>query len=208
MKSDSGLLARLRAIGHPLSTPPVGRPWNQSEIDDLVGTQDALCPAAVLVPIVARSSGASLILTRRTDSLRHHAGQISFPGGRIEPGDASPLAAALREAQEEIGLDPAQTDALGYLDPLATITGFRVVPVLGILEEEPRLHPDPSEVAEMFEVPLDFVLDPANLQEHAREFRGRVRHYHVIQWQHYDIWGATASMIANLAAHLRGELGR
>ncbi len=206
MNADSALLAQLRRIGHPLCSPPSGEAWNQHEVDDLVGPREALCSAAVLLPIVMRSSGAGLILTRRTEGLRHHGGQISFPGGRIEPGDASPLAAALREAHEEIGLDPDLTEALGYLDPLATITGFRVVPVLGILHDAPQLRVDPSEVAEAFEVPLDFVLDPANLQEHAREYRGRMRHYHVIQWQHYDIWGATASMIANLGRRLRGEI--
>ncbi len=206
MNADSQLLAQLRRIGHPLCSPPAGEAWNQHELDDLVGPQEALCSAAVLLPIVMRNAGPGLILTRRTEGLRHHGGQISFPGGRIEPGDASPLAAALREAHEEIGLDPDLTEALGYLDPLATITGFRVVPVLGILHDVPQLRVDPSEVAEAFEVPLDFVLDPANLQEHAREFRGRMRHYHVIQWQHYDIWGATASMIANLGRRLRGEI--
>ena len=206
MSADSALLARLREIGHPLSNPPCGVAWNQRELDDLFGPQSPLCGAAVLVPIVMRDSGASLILTRRTEGLRHHGGQISFPGGRIEPSDASPLAAALREAHEEIGLEPGLTEAIGYLDPLATITGFKVVPVLGILHDVPQLRTDPSEVAEAFEVPLAFVLDPANLQEHAREYRGRLRHYHVIQWQHYDIWGATASMIANLGRRLRGEI--
>ncbi len=206
MSVDSELPARLRQVSHPLSSPPCGDAWNQRELDDLFGPQSPLCGAAVLLPIVLRDSGASLILTRRTEGLRHHGGQISFPGGRIEPSDASPLAAALREAHEEIGLEPGLIEAVGYLDPLATITGFKVVPVLGILHDVPQLRTDPSEVAEAFEVPLAFVLDPANLQEHAREFRGRLRHYHVIQWQHYDIWGATASMIANLGRRLRGEI--
>jgi 8-oxo-dGTP pyrophosphatase MutT (NUDIX family) len=204
MNAAVTLLDQLRHAGHPLHAPPGGAPWNQAEIDDLVGPQGGLREAAVLVPVVRRAGEARLILTRRTDSLRHHAGQISFPGGRIE-ADETPLRAALREAEEEIGLPPSATEALGYLDPLATITGFRVVPVLGLVHGEPALRPDPGEVAETFEVPLDFVLDPGNLEEHAREFRGRVRHYHLIRWQHYDIWGATASMIANLARRLRGE---
>jgi 8-oxo-dGTP pyrophosphatase MutT (NUDIX family) len=204
MSAAMALLDQLRLAGHPLHQPPGGTPWNQAEIDDLVGPQEGLREAAVLVPVVRRDGEPRLILTRRNDSLRHHAGQISFPGGRIE-ADESPLRAALREAEEEIGLPPDATEALGYLDPLATITGFRVVPVLGLVHGEPILRPDPGEVAETFEVPLAFVLDPANLEEHAREFRGRVRHYHVIRWRHYDIWGATASMIANLARRLRGE---
>jgi 8-oxo-dGTP pyrophosphatase MutT (NUDIX family) len=203
MNPDASLLERLRSAGHPLREPPSGEPWNHAELDGLLDCTDALCAAAVLVPVVMRATGASLILTRRNDTLRHHAGQISFPGGRIEPDDASPAHAALREAHEEIGLAPARTEALGYLDPLATITGFRVLPVLGLVQGEPALTLDPSEVAEAFEVPLSFVLDPANLEEHAREFRGRMRRYHVIRWQHYDIWGATASMIANLAQRLR-----
>ena len=205
MSPAAPLLERLRLAGHPLHAPPCGTPWNQAEVDDLVGPQEALREAAVLVPVVLRAAGPSLILTRRTDSLRHHAGQISFPGGRIEAADESPLHAALREAEEEIGLPRAATEALGYLDPLATITGFRVVPVLGLVHGDPPLRPDPGEVAEAFEVPLDFVLDPGNLEEHAREFRGRVRHYHMIRWRQYDIWGATASMIANLSRRLRGE---
>jgi 8-oxo-dGTP pyrophosphatase MutT (NUDIX family) len=205
MSPGAPLLERLRLAGHPLHAPPCGTPWNQAEVDDLVGPQGGLCEAAVLVPVVLRADGPALILTRRTDSLRHHAGQISFPGGRIEAADPSPLHAALREAEEEIGLPRTATEALGYLDPLATITGFRVVPVLGLVHGEPALRLDPGEVAEAFEVPLAFVLDPGNLEEHAREFRGRVRRYHVIRWRHYDIWGATASMIANLSRRLRGE---
>lgn len=199
------LLQRLRSGSHPLHQPPLGEPWNQLQLDDLLGPAQDLRQAAVLLPIVLRSGGASVILTRRTDSLRHHAGQISFPGGGIEPGDASPLAAALREAQEEIGLDPGSAEPLGYLDPFATITGFRVIPVVAAFHHPPQLKLDPSEVAEAFEVPLDFLLDPANLQERARDFRGRMRNYHVIRWQHYDIWGATASMIANLCQRLRFE---
>lgn len=203
MTPDAVLVDRLRSAGHSLREAPAGDPWNCAELDGLLDQDQALRAAAVLVPVVVRPAGVSLILTRRNDSLRHHAGQISFPGGRIEPEDASPVHAALREAQEEIGLAPARTEALGYLDPLATITGFRVLPVLGLVHGEPDLVLDPSEVAEAFEVPLSFVLDPANLEEHAREFRGRLRRYHVIRWQHYDIWGATASMIANLAHRLR-----
>jgi 8-oxo-dGTP pyrophosphatase MutT (NUDIX family) len=203
MNPDAALLDRLRLAGHPLREPPVGDPWNRAELDGLLDASESLCAAAVLVPVVVRPTGASLILTRRNGSLRHHAGQISFPGGRIEPDDASPVHAALREAHEEIGLAPAHTEALGYLDPLGTITGFCVLPVLGLVRGEPALTLDPSEVAEAFEVPLAFALDPANLEEHAREFRGRLRRYHVIRWQHYDIWGATASMIANLAHRLR-----
>jgi 8-oxo-dGTP pyrophosphatase MutT (NUDIX family) len=205
MTDRDPLFDRLRRIGHPLDAPPRGAPWNEAELAGLVGPPQDLCEAAVLVPVVDRGGSPHLLLTRRTDGLRHHAGQISFPGGRIETADGGPLQAALREAEEEIGLPRDATEAVGYLDPLATITGFRVVPVLGLVRGDPPLRPDPGEVAEAFEVPLAFALDPANLAEHQREFRGRMRRYHAIHWRHYEIWGATASMIANLSRRLREE---
>lgn len=205
MSAAMALLEQLRLAGHPLHEPPCGTPWNQAEIDDLVGPQEGLREAAVLVPVVRRDGETRLILTRRNDSLRHHAGQISFPGGRIE-ADESPLHAALREAEEEIGLPPDATEALGYLDPLATITGFRVVPVLGLVHGEPILRPDPGEVAETFEVPLDFVLDPANHARHSTFWKGAERNYIEILWGQRRIWGVTAGIIANLSRRLEGVL--
>lgn len=165
-------------------------------------SEATLRDAAVLLPLVRRGDELNLLLTRRTEHLSHHAGQISFPGGRIEASDPDPLAAALRESEEEIGLPRHAVEALGYLDPLATITGFRVVPVLGFVAEPPPLRLDPNEVAQVFEVPLGFVLDRAHQERRAREFRGRVRHYHVIEYGEHHIWGATASMIVNLADRL------
>src|SRR5688572_16593724 len=159
-------------------------------------------PAAVLVPVVLRPRGATLVLTRRNEGLTHHAGQVSFPGGRIEADDDGVVAAALREAQEEIGLDPARVEVMGYLDRYATITGFDVTPVLGLVHPDAGFVRDTREVAEIFEVPLAFLLDPANRELHTREFRGRVRSFHVFHFGAHEIWGATAAMIVNLAERL------
>lgn len=193
------LRLRLAAATHTLASPPTDVPWNVAELADLLPPLEALRPAAVLVPIVMRDDEARVVLTRRTAGLTHHAGQISFPGGRIERDDASPLAAALRESEEEIGLEPRLTEALGYLDPFVTITAFRVTPVVGLVARAAAFRPDPREVDEIFEAPLDFFLDPAHCEERAREFQGRVRHYHVYRWGDREIWGATASMLLNLA---------
>lgn len=201
LSADQRTLARLRAASHPLGCTPCVRPWNLDELVDLT-PETTLCDAAVLVPLVRRGSDLHLLLTRRTEHLTHHAGQISFPGGRMEPFDADPLAAALRESEEEIGLPAPAVEALGYLDPLATITGFRVLPVVGVIAELPPLRLDPNEVAAVFEVPLEWVLERAHQERRAREFRGRVRHYHVIEYGEHHIWGATASMIVNLADRL------
>ena len=197
--SLTALRRRLEKATHPLESPPTGRGWNERDHADLLAELGELRAAAVLVPIVARPAGPRVILTRRTERLRLHAGQISFPGGRLEPDDLSPLEAALRETWEEIGLPATCVDPVGYLDPYATITGFRVSPVVGIVEPGFTLKLDPNEVDEAFEVPLDFLLDPANCETRSREFRGRVRQYHVYPWQGRDIWGATASMLNNLS---------
>lgn len=201
LSADPAALARLRAAARPLGPAPSVRPWNLDELADLM-PEATLRDAAVLLPLVRRGRELNLLLTRRTEHLTHHAGQISFPGGRIEAWDPDPLAAALRESEEEIGLPRPAVEALGYLDPLATITGFRVVPVVGVVSELPPLRLDPNEVAAVFEVPLGFVLDRAHQERRAREFRGRVRHYHVIEYGEHHIWGATASMIVNLADRL------
>ena len=160
-------------------------------------------PAAVLVGLVDRSAGPALLLTQRTEHLRDHAGQICFPGGRMEAGDESAAAAALREAEEEIGLDPARVSILGKLPSYQTVTGFRIHPVVGWISPPFELRPDPFEVAEAFEVPLHFVLDPEN--HHRQSYRrGPVtRGYYVLPYQGRFIWGATAGILVNLARVLR-----
>ncbi len=163
-----------------------------------------LVPAAVLVPIVDRADGLTLLLTRRTDHLDKHAGQISFPGGRVEPGDATPDEAALRETQEEIGLAADRLQVLGCLDRYITRTGFSVTPLVGIVSPPMQLDPDPFEVAEIFEVPLDFVLDTSNHRRYRRRLAGREYEFYAIPWEGYFIWGATAGMLVNLCEFLSG----
>ena len=194
--------ARLGCALHEVGSPPRGEPWNCPDLADLLPPPAELMPAAVLVPVVLRPQGASVVLTRRNEGLTHHAGQVSFPGGRIESGDGGAVDAALREAQEEIGLDPGLVEIMGFLDRYATITGFGVTPVLGLVAPEASFVRDPGEVAEIFEVPLAFLLDPANRELHTREFLGRVRSFHVFRFGTHEIWGATAAMIVNLAERL------
>ena len=156
--------------------------------------------AAVLVAITDRDR-PGLILTQRHDDLRTHAGQVAFPGGRIDPGEDAPMA-ALREAHEELGLDPALVRLLGEADPYCTVTGYWVTPIIGVVPPDLQLVPNPSEVADWFEAPLDFVLDPINQQRMTAEYRGRTRHYYRIDWQDRQIWGATAAMLVNLTRRI------
>lgn len=160
-------------------------------------------PAAVLVPLVQRPDGLQVMLTRRTDHLHHHAGQISFPGGRQEDSDDGPIGCALRETVEETGLDARHVTVLGTLDEYVTVTGFRVIPVVGLVQPPFTLAPDPFEVAEVFEVPLAFVMNPQNHQKVARTVNGRPRPYYAIPYETYYIWGATAGMLMNLYNVLR-----
>jgi 8-oxo-dGTP pyrophosphatase MutT (NUDIX family) len=164
-----------------------------------------LVAAAVLVPLVAHPTGLTVLFTLRTSHLSAHAGQISFPGGRIDPGDHDERAAALREAEEEVGLAPAQIRLLGRLDTYVTRTGFSVEPVVGLLTPPLTLKPDPHEVAEVFEAPLDFLIDPANRRRDSRIYDGGERFYWAIPWEGHYVWGATAGMLVNLADVLRGS---
>jgi 8-oxo-dGTP pyrophosphatase MutT (NUDIX family) len=198
--ADTCLIERLRgSLAQPV--PPL-----------LAGDQDfgtygttpktTLVPAAVLVPLVRRPE-PGLLLTTRTTTLRNHAGQVAFPGGRIDAGDEGPIGAALREAEEEIGLDPGAVEILGMGDRYQTGTGYAVQPVVGAIHPGADYRPNPHEVADLFEVPLDYALDPRNHLLREAEWKGRLRRFYVIEWQDRMIWGATAGMLVNLAARLR-----
>lgn len=169
---------------------------------DLLEAQPSGVPAAVLVAITDRPQ-PGVILTVRREHLRTHAGQVAFPGGRIDAGEDA-VAAALREAQEEIALDPRAVSVLGTGDTYCTVTNYRVTPVIGIIPPGLPLEPHEHEVADWFEAPLDFITDPANQQRRSALFRGRERHYYEIEWEGRKIWGATAAMIVNLSRRLSG----
>jgi 8-oxo-dGTP pyrophosphatase MutT (NUDIX family) len=160
-------------------------------------------PAAVLVGVVERPAGPCVLLTQRTDHLKDHAGQISFPGGRVERVDCSIEATALREAEEEIGLDPAKVEVLGELAPYDTITGFRIHPVVGWIVPPFDLRPDGFEVADVFEVPLHFVINPANHRRQSYRRGALTRAYYVLPYQGRFIWGATAGILVNFSGLLQ-----
>ncbi len=154
--------------------------------------------AAVLVPVITHAGGLTVLFTRRTAHLKHHSGQVSFPGGRAEPDDAGPEATALRETEEELGLARARVEVLARLAEYFKGAGFRVTPVIGLVPPPLELLPDAREVDEVFEVPLAFLLDPRNHRREARELRGTQVAYYVIEHEGRVIWGATAGMIVNL----------
>jgi 8-oxo-dGTP pyrophosphatase MutT (NUDIX family) len=159
-------------------------------------------PAAVLCGLVERAGRLHVVLTRRAAHLNQHAGQVAFPGGKVDVRDPSPLAAALREAEEEISLIPAQVEVLGALDQYQTSTGFRITPFVGLIDPRWRPVPDPNEVEEVFEPPLDFLMDPANRLRHHHDRWGVRRHYYAVPWGDYYIWGATAGMLKGLSDRL------
>jgi 8-oxo-dGTP pyrophosphatase MutT (NUDIX family) len=166
-----------------------------------------LVPAAVLVPVVTHPV-PTVLLTLRTAHLRDHAGQVSFPGGRVDADDGSAEHTALREAAEEIGLAPAAVEIIGYLPEYRTVTGFRITPVVGLVAPGQAFTCDPFEVSELFEVPLSFVLDPQNHRQHQIHYRGRLREYTAVTFGDYLIWGATAGMLCSLADLLNAPAGR
>jgi 8-oxo-dGTP pyrophosphatase MutT (NUDIX family) len=171
------------------------------EGDVMEGAGGDLTPAAVLVAVVDHAS-PTVILTERPKTMRKHPGQISFPGGRIDPEDDGPVAAALREAEEEIALPRDSVDVIGAADVYRTVTGFEVTPIVGVVPPGLALEPQPGEVADMFEAPLHFLLDPRHQVVRTAVWQGRERSYYEIEWESRRIWGATAAMIVNLSRRL------
>jgi len=208
LTSDPALMdvPRIQLALHPLHAVPLSRGWNHRELIGLLPGNAPAAEAAVLLGLVPRGTGLQVVLTRRNDGLRNHAGQVSFPGGRIEADDADAVAAAVRETVEEIGVHADQIVPLGYLDPLLTVTGFRVLPVVAVIAEDYVAIPDPSEVAAVFEVSLQFLLSPGSLQSVELGFGGRLRRVHEFRpYRHAPdqrIWGATASMLLNFRDRL------
>ncbi|MEP6898481.1 MAG: CoA pyrophosphatase [Rhodanobacter sp.] len=186
------LISSLRS----LSSPPTAPGWNHADMTELLGTTQRQ-PAAVLVGL-REALQPRLVLTVRTDHLQAHAGQVAFPGGRSDPDDGNAVTTALRESEEEIGLDRTLVTPLGFLDCFETISGYCITPVVARIAAGAQLRPAPNEVAEVFEVPLAFFLEPANLRRYTMEFRGRQRA--MVEFVHggHRIWGATASMLFNL----------
>jgi 8-oxo-dGTP pyrophosphatase MutT (NUDIX family) len=200
---------RLQAAGSPgRRRSPVGpgearpgdlRPRGDHDLNpDLYDPGLGLTEAEVLVPIVTREAGLTVLLTRRTDHLNDHAGQISFPGGRVDPGDADAGAAALRETEEEVGLPRDRVRLVGRLDTYVTRTGFQVAPHVGLVTPPFPMTLESFEVAEAFEVPLGFFLDPANRRIDSRVYQGKTRHFFAFPYGDYYVWGATAGMLVNL----------
>jgi 8-oxo-dGTP pyrophosphatase MutT (NUDIX family) len=171
------------------------------EIRDLI-VKDGLREAAVLIPVVDHSGEATVILTKRTEKLRNHSGQIAFPGGRVDPTDASPEDTALRETEEEIGLDRGFVDVIGRLPDYVSGSGFRVAPVLGIVRPGFLLTVNEDEVDDVFEVPLRFVMDAANHGRESREWQGRTRYFYTMPYGDRYIWGLTAGIIRMLYERL------
>jgi len=172
------------------------------EIENKSPEENPLIPAAVLVPLVKRNDEYNVILTQRSADLSKHAGQISFPGGRIESEDKTPTLAALRETEEEIGLKPDYVEVIGHLDIYEVRTGFVVFPIIGLVREGFQIKVDPNEVADVFEVPLSYILNPRNHHRQGRVFFGKMRYFYVLPFQGRYIWGATAGMLVNLCETL------
>lgn len=197
--SASDTLARLRAA---LAAP--SGPSSDYDLNANHGPPAGrvLRDAGVLVGVSEGTAGPTLLLTKRASHLKHHPGQIAFPGGKVDPGDDGPVGAALREAREEVGLPPALVEVLGTLPPHETVTGFRVTPVLGWIRDAFEDIPEAGEVDEVFRVPLAHVADPDRYSVQSRRWRGQWRHYYAVPWGPYYIWGATARMLRALADRL------
>lgn len=201
MRTDWMILSRAL---WPLEREPDHAPWNREPIEDILPAR--LRPAAVLVGLVEREDGLRMLFTRRTDQLRHHAGEVSFPGGAMEVADAGRIATAVRETGEEIGIPDSAIEPVGFLDPMATVTGFHVLPVVARLDAGYQPILDPGEVAEVFELPLNFLLESDTLFHQSMPWRGRIRQFAELRtWpgaRHPRVWGATAMIVENLRKRL------
>lgn len=194
-----GVLVDPRQRGEPGDGPLAGR----SDFDlnpelAKLGGADQHQFAAVLVPIIERENEARVLFTQRAEHLNSHAGQISFPGGKMDPHDANISETALREAREEIGLDPRYVDTIGFLDDYTTSTGYHISPLVAVIREGYSIVPDNNEVADIFDVPLSFLMDASNHKLHTRQWRGLKRHFYAMSYEERFIWGATAGMLRNL----------
>jgi 8-oxo-dGTP pyrophosphatase MutT (NUDIX family) len=201
---------RERASRFLLSTPPGVYGRSDDDLNrelKLEPLSDKAKAAAVLVPIIAREPEVTVLLTLRTAYLKSHAGQVAFPGGRIDKGDESEVAAALREAKEETGLAPELVEPLGFLDGYLTRTHYRIVPVVGLVKPGFELRPQANEVEAVFEVPLRFLMSPENHKIHSREWQGTIRHFYAMPFGDRYIWGATAGMLKSLYDRLYGKSG-
>lgn len=195
---NTTVLNHLPAVLAPVHAPPQDVPWNLDELADLIDAE-VLTTAVVLIGLVPRDGLWHVLLTRRRADLKHHGGQVAFPGGRVDPVDASPFAAVLRETAEEVGIAAHHIHPLGWHLPYATITGFKVLPLVARLDPGFTLELSEYEVDAAFEAPLNLFLDPAARHLESRLFRGRQRQTHVFDFQGFRIWGATAAMLVRLA---------
>jgi len=190
-----GERSRLLSSGMPVSKPPLGSDFS---LNGVIPTPTSFRPAAVLVPLVRREPGITVLLTQRTEDMPSHAGQIAFPGGRKQQEDADARATALRETEEEVGLSRTFVQVIGAVDPYRTGTGYEITPVVGIVTPGFTIHADPREVADVFEVPLAHFLDEKNHRIDSRVWQGRERRYYAMPYGERYVWGATAGMIKNL----------
>lgn len=201
--------AELIALLEQRLAPPealVGRPpYSDFDLSDERPAQPSLRDASVLVPLVTRQAGLSVLLTRRSVDMPTHSGQIAFPGGRRQAEDVDAIATALREAREEVGLDPSHVRVLGASDPYETVTQFRVTPIVGLVSHQADFVADPREVDAIFEIPFAFFMNPANHQRHSRDYNGQTRYYYAMPYGDHYVWGATAGMLRALYLRLFGE---
>ena len=193
---------RARVFDNRQLAPRSDYDLNPELMAELDGAQPR--PAAVLVPIIARPEGLTVLLTQRPETMPTHAGQIAFPGGKMDKSDATPVDTALREAEEEVGLHRRHIDVLGFLDSYQTGTSFRIVPVVSIVDPSFTLTIDRREVVDAFEVPFAFLMDGANHRRDQRQYNGVVRHFYAMPYEDRYIWGATAGMLRNLYERLIG----